>query len=197
MRIYRIRNTVTGDVYIGSESRAPGSRRRSHLSKLRHRKHHSPYLQNAFNKYGEGAFCFETVEDGIEDYAVLTQREQHYIDTVKPAYNAAPAAGCLRGFKRSAETRRKHSQTISGRTLTAEHKTRIGAANKGKVRSPEFRAFLSARAKAQTYGPSTRMKLAAATRASWDSPAGIQRRAAMSARVRAYYAAKRQESSNE
>lgn len=185
MRIYRIRNVVTGDLYVGSESTDKPTRKKSHLSRLRHGRHHSPYLQNAFNKYGECSFVFETVEDGISAYGDLIAREQHYIDTLHPAYNAAPAAGCLRGFKRSEATKRKHSQTISGRKLTADHRARIGAANAGKVRPPELRARWAAIKRGRRQTVEHRRNVAAAVAATWASPEGLARRAALAARNRA------------
>ena len=55
--IYKIVNTVNGKKYVGS---AVDIKRRWQAHKLRLRKnnHHSPKLQNAWNKHGESSFTF-------------------------------------------------------------------------------------------------------------------------------------------
>lgn len=56
--VYQIRNLITNDIYIG-QSINLNRRKQHHLSSLKHSKHKSTYLQNAFNKYGEENFVFE------------------------------------------------------------------------------------------------------------------------------------------
>jgi group I intron endonuclease len=60
--IYEIKCTVTDKVIIGSSIDIFG-RYRHHLSDLRRCRHSNPYLQNAWNKYGENNFEFNIVEE--------------------------------------------------------------------------------------------------------------------------------------
>lgn len=46
---------------------------------MKNNKHYNPYLQNAWNKYGEENFVFEIIEI-VENENILRNREQHYID---------------------------------------------------------------------------------------------------------------------
>lgn len=50
-----------GRSYVGSTFN-PELRRKAHFALLRRNAHHSPRLQNAWNKYGEGAFLFSVLE---------------------------------------------------------------------------------------------------------------------------------------
>jgi group I intron endonuclease len=89
--IYKIVNILDGKIYIGSSSNFC-KRWNGHITCLRKNKHHSPHLQNAWNKYGEENFKFEIVEV-VEDFNKLFEREQYYIDLYKcfghDGYNAA------------------------------------------------------------------------------------------------------------
>ena len=78
--IYRIKNIVTGKVYIGL-SKNIRARFSQHKSKLRYNKHVNSYLQNSWNKYGEENFEFKAIEYcGIK---VLNQRERYWIKALK------------------------------------------------------------------------------------------------------------------
>lgn len=82
--IYCLINIVNNKRYIGSSK---NMRRRMwcHRACLRHNKHENPYLQNSWNKYGESNFDYYILEKCDEDK--LLEREQWYIDTMKPEYN--------------------------------------------------------------------------------------------------------------
>jgi len=104
--IYVIRNTISGRVYVGSAVNI-ANRWLHHRKSLRAGKHHSPYLQFAWNKYGEDAFIHETIEL-VPDVTMLIEREQHWIDThvalYGKGYNVCPTAGNTLGFKFSPES---------------------------------------------------------------------------------------------
>ena len=88
--IYQIRNTVNGKTYVGSTT-SLRRRRAEHLRELAAGRHFNPILQRAWAKYGAQAFVFEVVEVcPREDRHV---REQHYLDTLAPAYNVMKVAG--------------------------------------------------------------------------------------------------------
>lgn len=59
--IYKIRNVTNDKFYVGSTTDTR-ERFRTHRSRLRNNRHHSPYLQAAWNKHGEDCFKFEVVE---------------------------------------------------------------------------------------------------------------------------------------
>lgn len=82
--IYCIINIKNSKKYIGS-SKNIRQRLWSHRAELRHGKHENPYLQASWNKYGEDNFDFYILENCQEQ--LLLQREQWYINTIKPEYN--------------------------------------------------------------------------------------------------------------
>src|ERR1039458_6811279 len=130
---YTITHRATGRCYVGQSANMPRRWANDHRPALRHNKHDSKYMQNVWNKYFEDAFDFEVVENcDVDD---LTEREQWWMDELKPVFNTCPTAGSRRGFVCTAETRAK-----------------IGAAKKGKALTPMHRAAISAgraRAKAE------------------------------------------------
>lgn len=93
--IYQIRNIVNGKIYVGSSKNMP-QRWKKHRSKLKHRKHPSKHLQNAWDKYGACSFVFEVLEEC--DLSLLIVKEQYYLDTLNPCdrevgYNTFKHAG--------------------------------------------------------------------------------------------------------
>lgn len=66
-----------------------------HLRNLKNRKHDSRFLQNVVNKYGIEGIRFEIIEIvNTEDRNFILKREQHYLDSLKPAYNSSKTARC-------------------------------------------------------------------------------------------------------
>lgn len=82
--IYCIENTINKKVYIGS-SKNIYQRLLKHFALLRHNKHQNGHLQNAWNKYGEGAFRWYVLEFCSEDK--LTETEQLCINLFGAEYN--------------------------------------------------------------------------------------------------------------
>lgn len=82
--IYKIVNIINNKFYIGS-SKELNRRWSEHKSELKHNKHINIILQRAWNKYGIDCFNFEIIEEC--DVNILLEREQFYIDTLKPKYN--------------------------------------------------------------------------------------------------------------
>lgn len=99
--IYEIRNTVTGDCYIGS-SRNIGKRWYGHKNQLQRGKHPSKQLQRDWNTYGETAFQFTVLEE-LVDESLLLAREQYHIQQTSATYNQAPIVSTVvRSRKRPA-----------------------------------------------------------------------------------------------
>lgn len=117
--IYQITNKVTGDHYIGSSSNAY-IRWYVHHCELRHNRHHSPYLQNAWDFYGEEAFSFDVVE--VCDASTLRDREQWYLDNRFGAYNTLRRVGgngIARRRLNDAQVVEVFARYASGETLTS------------------------------------------------------------------------------
>lgn len=94
--IYKIVNLVNNKEYVGSSYDVKG-RVIQHFSDLRKKKHCNKKLQNAFNKYGELSFQSLAIEYcSVKD---LLTREQYYIDTLSPFYNACKIAGRTSGLE--------------------------------------------------------------------------------------------------
>lgn len=109
--IYIIKNLVNNKLYIGSAVNLK-KRKREHFSLLKNNKHHSIYLQRAYNKYGKDNFIFELLE--CCEKTVLIIREQHYIDLINPNYNISKIAGSCIGIIRSKETIKRLSESHKG-----------------------------------------------------------------------------------
>lgn len=75
--IYCIENSITNKKYIG-QSINIDDRWSKHKSELSHDMHDNEYLQNAWNKYGEGNFKFYVLE--CCNKAELDEKENYYIN---------------------------------------------------------------------------------------------------------------------
>jgi predicted GIY-YIG superfamily endonuclease len=121
--IYKIINTITNKVYIGSsvnlEKRVNG-----HFSSLRSNKHENKHLQYSFNKYGESAFRADILKTFSKNE--ITQRELRNVETKYISkYNSNDSSF---GYN--------ISSVGIGTTLkefTEERKRKISEANRGRV----------------------------------------------------------------
>ncbi len=135
--IYAIVNRKTNKFYIGSASRSFRHRWYGHKFQLKHNKHHSTYLQNAWNKYSASMFAFLILEvvpkHEWADNNYLVSVEQIWLDAFRPAYNTSPTAGSCLGLKLKEETKQKLSRVHKGRKHTEEQKI-----NGAKARAKKF-----------------------------------------------------------
>lgn len=83
--IYAIVNRRNKNTYVGQTVDLL-KRKTDHFKLLAEKKHHNKHLQNAYNLYGSDVFAFVVLEY-VRVYAELTEREQFWIDTLKPVYN--------------------------------------------------------------------------------------------------------------
>lgn len=112
--IYSITHTASGRQYIGS-SVCIYQRWRKHKQALKRGKHHSVYLQRAWNKYGADEFQFCIIEHC--ELEKLKEREQYFLDTCNPKFNGAKSANSpvLRGQKLPKEWVEKAAKKVRER----------------------------------------------------------------------------------
>lgn len=103
--IYNIRNLINNKLYIGSSINI-NRRWSEHKNKLKYNRHPGVYLQRSYDKYGKENFIYEVIEY-IEDNSKLLEREQIWLDLLKPEYNTCKIAGNILGTKRSEEYKQK------------------------------------------------------------------------------------------
>ena len=147
--IYRI--DIGKHSYFGSATNL-SQRKSRHIRDLRSGKHHSPYIQNVFNKYGEEEFRFNIVL--ICEKSDLLFYEQAFIDkhySNEFNMNHCRIANSQLGLKRSEETKRRMSEAARGRknpTLARmnkdpEHRAKISAGKKGRKFTEAHKKALS------------------------------------------------------
>ncbi len=84
--IYKITNTNSGKVYIGSSINIE-QRHKDHLYLLKSNKHHSKDLQQSYNRTkNKDIFKLEVIEE-VKDESELKVREQYYINLYDSYYN--------------------------------------------------------------------------------------------------------------
>lgn len=103
--IYCIVNTDNQKKYVGSNKNLY-QRLMKHRTYLRKNIHENKKLQNSWNKHGEDCFQYFILEFCSEEQ--LLEREQFYIDTLKPWYNLVLEVERL---KFTEETKRKMSKS--------------------------------------------------------------------------------------
>ena len=109
-----------------------------HISDLECNSHHSPKMQNSWNKYGADQFEIEVLQDVKEER--LIHIEQIWIDVIKPNFNICKIAGRRVGYVESEETRRRKSEALRGKKRTPEQIENIRRSQLGKTLSEEHRA---------------------------------------------------------
>ena len=109
--IYAIYRVGTDDCYVG-QSVNIRMRWNTHRQDFKKHRHASKHMQRIFDKHGEGVFEFRVLEGcHIND---LVDREQFWVDQLKPKYNSCAVAGSCLGYKHSEETREKHRRHMIG-----------------------------------------------------------------------------------
>lgn len=157
--IYLITNVINKKQYVGSSLNVY-YRMQNHRCRLAKNNHKNPKLQNGYNKYGLSNFAF-TILEFVEDKTKLLEREQYYIDTLKPWYNVLPIAGNVLGLKHSPETIEKCIAASKRRKGThhSGHKGRVFKFNKNTLEVLEVYSstghaaeFLKIKGKIETAG---------------------------------------------
>ena len=104
--VYKITNTATGDFYIGS-SKDVKKRWSAHKwsSTWKNNPNNPMYLD--FQKYGLDKFIFEILEE-VEE-SLLKEKEQQFIELLKPTYNDVRANG--RDFERYKKSKKEYNKS--------------------------------------------------------------------------------------
>lgn len=137
--VYKISSVLFPErIYIGSSVGLFSSRRARHIRDLWRGKHHSPKLQNHYNKYGKDDLVFEVIER-LDCSCGLITAEQKWIDELDPYFNIRKKAESNLGMKHSQETKAKISAWNRQRRHSDETKKRISEVQKGKIIPPETR----------------------------------------------------------
>lgn len=144
--IYEIVNRTNNKFYVGSSVNI-FTRWNIHKKSLRKGTSHCKILQLAWNKYGEENFELSIIEE-VSDRALLIEREQHYLDALKPEYNTCTIAGNTLGYRHTKETREK----MSGKNHPMYGKMGENNPNYGSHRSEETRLKISTARKGQFLG---------------------------------------------
>lgn len=154
--VYVITNLFDGKQYVGSSSRSIRTRLSSHRRHLEIRAHHSYLLQKAWCRCGASAFTFEALEACTA--LLCIEKEQQWIDRLRPVYNISPTAGSPKGVKRSAEFVAKCKNRPQA-PRTPEWNQRIGTAHKGRVFSQETIEKMRCVARGRIISDATKHKL--------------------------------------
>lgn len=180
--IYAITENNNQKLYIGSAKNIIG-RWLTHIRELSGQCHTNKILQNSWNKYGEESFEFTVLEECQIDK--LLDREQYYIDALKPQFNICQTAGSRLGTKHSEETKRMYSIKRKGMIpwnkgkkigpLPEEWRKKVADAGrksilrfnescKGKHLSEEHRKKVGLALKGRQFSAEHRRKLSEATK---------------------------------
>jgi len=115
--IYRWNNLITGKSYVGSSVSL--SHRFTKYYSLNYLKsstnNGSSIIYNALLKYGYSNFSLNIIEYCAP--SLLTEREQYYIDLLKPEYNILKTAGSRSGYVQSKKTRELISKSLRNRLI--------------------------------------------------------------------------------
>lgn len=162
--IYLIVNLITNKFYVGSAIDIE-ARWRTHNYDLNKNQHHSPRLQNAYNKYGADNFSCVVLEETSENTRI--EREQFWIDYTKccdTGYNACKIAGATTGYKHTKENKELMRKLKLGGKLSLNHLRKIKEATVGLKRSQETKDRISKARKGMKFSKETKKKISDANR---------------------------------
>nr|QCW06955.1 hypothetical protein [Drechslerella brochopaga] len=148
--VYHWVNLENGKSYIGSSVNL-GRRLQHYYSMgflLLQVKKNKSMIYRALLKYGYSKFNLKILEYCEPDKCL--EREQYYIDLIKPEYNILKIAGSSLGYVYSIEVRKNMSEAkigeknpMYGKTHSDDTRKKISAGHKGRIVSVETRAKLS------------------------------------------------------
>jgi len=162
--IYQIKSIQKEKIYIGSAVSLK-CRKSTHFKELKDNTHSNKHLQNHVNKYGIEDLVFIIMEFCSKEK--LIEREQYWMDTLKPEFNICRVAGSALGVKwseeqkqkirgennpmKKIEVRQKVSQSRKGFILSKEARLKISIASKGRKHTEGSLVKMSNNAKGNKY----------------------------------------------
>jgi len=166
--IYMWTHKETGKSYVGSAIDL--SKRLSNYYSIGYLTRYSnSIICNALYHHGYSKFSLTILEyidisnlSKLEAKKLILEREQFYIDTLKPDYNILKIAGNLLGFKHSKEALSKMSLAKSGVNNPMHGKTGENCPSFGRIVSEEHRQKLSIINKNKKYRQETLDKISLA-----------------------------------
>ena len=133
--IYQIKNLDNKQIYVGSTVRSFYKRWADWRCNFKRGKANR-HLQNAWNKYGAESFEYSILEI-VQDKKLILEREQYWIDLLKPEYNFDKKAQSGRlGTPTNEETRQKISTSTKGKVKTEEWRRNLSLVKKGIPTGP-------------------------------------------------------------
>ena len=108
--VYKITNTITGDFYIGS-SKNVKLRWAEHKRQSAWNKQPNNQMYLDMQKYGVEKFVFEVIEEA--EIGQLKEKEQQFIETLKPTYNSIRANGL--DIERYKESKKEYRKSDKGK----------------------------------------------------------------------------------
>lgn len=136
--VYRIVNLVNGKIYVGQTKEGFQRRFWLHRWQLRNGSHDNRYLQNAWNKYGEGNFEFQVLE--VLDTDRIDDREIYWIAYYRKhggCYSIQDGGQPITIWQNiSPETRKRvgelNRKRMIGSKLSQETRLKMSQSRKGK-----------------------------------------------------------------
>lgn len=138
--VYRWTNNINGNSYIGS-SKNLGPRLQQYYGKSLVNNQKTSLICRAILKHGYDNFSLDILEYCGKD--VTIEREQHYMDLLKPVYNILLVAGSPLGRKLPLDIRIQMGKSKLGFTHSGETKALMSKLAKGRVFSDITRSRLS------------------------------------------------------
>ena len=118
--VYKITNTITGDFYIGS-SKDVKRRWADHKKPSRWNEHPNNPMYLDFQKYGIDKFEFEILAE--VETEKLKEKEQQFIETLKPTYNQMNAKGL--NVERQKECKKEYEKTDKRKKYKKEYNSQL------------------------------------------------------------------------
>jgi len=110
--IYLLTNLLNKDKYVG-QSIDLGKRFTKYLTLSYLKNRNTLVISRALIKYGYANFSISILEYCDKD--ILNEREQYYMDIIKPVYNTLKIAGSSSGYKHTQESKDKRSLSLKGK----------------------------------------------------------------------------------
>jgi group I intron endonuclease len=183
--VYQWTHKESGKFYIGSAVDI-SKRLKNYYNKSYLNRYKNMHICNALLIHGYSSFSLTIIKyidisnsSSNEVRKLILEREQYYLNTMKPVYNILKVAGSILGYvhneksiakiseakkgkPRSAETRTLLSDANIGKTLHSETKSKISDTMKGMIRSAETRTRMSEAKKGKIISVETRIKMSEA-----------------------------------